>query len=118
MSSASLPLWIEVLASVLLLISGLLCVVGALGVVRLEHFFHRMHAPALAATCGTWSIALATILCFSVLESRLVLKPWVIVILLAITVPVSTVLLMRAGLFRARLGGDDAAHLDGSSPKR
>lgn len=116
MNAGELPLWVQWLAGLLLVVSGLLCVTGALGLVRLKYFFHRMHAPALAATLATWCIALASILCLSVLGAHLVLKPWVAVILLAITVPVSTVLLMRAGLFRARLGGKGADHLDGSGP--
>jgi len=40
-----------------------------------------------------------------VLEARPVLHPWLIVILLSITVPVTTVLLARVALFRRRTAG-------------
>lgn len=61
-----------------------------------------MHAPALANSFGSWCVALAAILYFSALSARPVLHAVLIVILLAITTPVSTTLLARAALFRTR----------------
>ncbi|MNZ40393.1 putative monovalent cation/H+ antiporter subunit G [compost metagenome] len=52
-------------------------------------------------------MALASILYFSVLTSRPVLHAWLIPVLLAITMPVTTLLLARAALFRKRMAGDD-----------
>ena len=64
-----------------------------------------MHPPALAYTLGSWCVALAGVLYFSLLEGRLVLHPLLIPAVLAVTVPVTTVLLARVSLFRDRLGG-------------
>jgi multicomponent K+:H+ antiporter subunit G len=103
----AVPLWVEIMVSALLLVSGALSLVAALGLIRLKDFFQRMHPPALANTCGTWCVALGTIVYFSTLEGRFVLQAWVIVILLSITVPVTTVLLARAALHRKRQAGEN-----------
>jgi multicomponent K+:H+ antiporter subunit G len=97
---------IELLVAALLLASGVLVLVAAIGLVRLPDFFQRMHAPAIAYTLAAWSVALASIVQFSVLEGRASLHVWLIVILLAITAPVTTLLLARAALFRRRLADD------------
>jgi len=94
--------WVEVVVALLLVVSGLFTLTGAIGLVRLKDYFQRMHPPALAYTFGAWCVTLASILYFSMLEQRLVLHPWVIIMLLAITVPVTTILLARAALFRRR----------------
>lgn len=101
-----LPLWVEILTAALLLISSLFTLTGALGLLRLKDFFQRMHPTALASTIGAWCVALASILYFSALKQGPVLHAWLIPILLAITVPVTTLLLARTSLFRKRMAGD------------
>lgn len=96
----------DVLVSLLLLLSGVLALAAALGLWRLPDFFLRMHAPSLAYTLGSWAVTLASILHFTASPATLSLHVWVIIILLAITVPVTTVLLARAALFRQRRAGD------------
>ena len=98
---------LDVLVAVLLLASGVAAFTGALGLLRLPDFFTRMHAPALAYTAASWSAALATVLHFSGHEGALSLRAWSIIVLLAITAPITTVLLARAGLFRGRAAGAD-----------
>jgi multicomponent K+:H+ antiporter subunit G len=88
---------------VLLVASGVFVVVSAIGFLRLSDFFVRMHPPALAYTFGSWCVTLAGIIYFSTLEGRAVLHPWLIIILLSMTVPVTTVLLARVALFRRRV---------------
>lgn len=99
------PFWLEAVVSVLLVSSGVFVVISGLGFLRLPDFFLRMHPPALAYTFGSWCVTLAGCLYFSVLESSVVLHPWLIIILLSMTVPVTTVLLARVALFRRRLAG-------------
>lgn len=99
------PFWIEAIVAVLLVASGLFVLVSAVGFLRLPDFFLRMHPPALAYTCGGWTVTLAGVLYFSALESRPVLHPLLIPALLFITVPVTTVLLARLALFRRRAAG-------------
>ncbi|HEY0288785.1 MAG TPA: Na+/H+ antiporter subunit G [Pseudomonas sp.] len=106
-SLQALPFWAEVLTAVLLVLSSLFALTGAVGLLRMKDFFQRMHPPALASTLGAWCGALASIVYFSALKSSPVVHAWLIPILLAITVPVTTLLLARTGLFRKRMAGDD-----------
>jgi multicomponent K+:H+ antiporter subunit G len=109
MTPGVLPLWVEIPVAALLLASGVLSLIGAVGLLRLKSFFQRMHPPALASTIGTWCVALASIAYFSMLQSRWVLHAWLIAIFLAITAPVTTTLLARAALFRKRAAEADVA---------
>ena len=102
----AVPFWAEVLIAALLVMSGMFVLCSAVGFLRLREFFLRMHPPALAYTLGSWCIAGASVLYFSLLEGRLALHPLLVPILLALTVPVTTVLLARASLFRQRAAGD------------
>ncbi|MGH8408458.1 MAG: Na+/H+ antiporter subunit G, partial [Pseudomonas sp.] len=68
-----LPLWVEVIVAVLLVLSSLFALIGAIGLLRMKDFFQRMHPPALASTLGAWCVALASIIYFSVLKSGPVL---------------------------------------------
>lgn len=103
MSAAAVA--VEVIVAGLLVLSGLFVLVSAIGFARLPDFFLRMHPPALAFTLGSWCVALAAALYFSFLEKRAALHPLLIPLLLAITVPVTTVLLARVALFRSRTSG-------------
>ncbi len=105
MSAGAGP-WLEAAVALLLVLSGAFVAVSAVGFLALREFFLRMHPPALAYTFGSWCATLAAILYFSALESRPMPHPWLVVILLAITVPVTTLLLARVALFRRRTAGD------------
>jgi len=98
-----LPFWLELVTAVLLLLGSLFALIGAVGLLRLKDYFQRMHPPALASTLGTWCVSLASIIYFSWLKQSPVLHAWLIPILLSITVPVTTLLLARAALFRKRM---------------
>jgi multicomponent K+:H+ antiporter subunit G len=102
---SAVPMWAEAVSAVLLLLSGLFVLTSAIGFVRLPDFFSRMHPPALAYTLGSWCVAVAAALHFSWLGDGLKLHPLLIPALLAVTVPVTTVLLARASLFRHRNAG-------------
>ncbi|MDQ0123330.1 multicomponent K+:H+ antiporter subunit G [Pseudomonas lini] len=102
-----LSLWVEIPVAILLVLGSLFALIGAVGLLRMRDYFQRMHPPALASTLGAWCAALASIIYFSALKSAPVLHAWLIPVLLAITVPVTTLLLARAALFRKRMAGDD-----------
>ncbi len=103
----NLPPWPEIVVALMLLASGVVVLVAAAGLVRLPDFFARMHAPALAATLAAWIVSFASILHFSTRGAGLALHVWLIIIVLSITVPVTTIVLARAALFRRRRAGDD-----------
>jgi multicomponent K+:H+ antiporter subunit G len=97
----SLPLWIDAIVAALLLAGAVLALTGAIGLVRYRDFFQRMHPPALAATLSAACVTFASIVYFSALERQAALYPLLINVLLALSTPVTTVLLARA----ARAGG-------------
>lgn len=101
-----MPGWAEIVVALLLLGSGVLVLVAALGLWRLPDFFLRMHAPALASTLAAWIVTLASIVHFSSRGAGLALHVWLIIIVLSITAPVTTIVLARAALFRRRQAGD------------
>jgi multicomponent K+:H+ antiporter subunit G len=120
-SLQGMPVWVEAVTGLLLIIGSLFTLTGAMGLLRMKDFFQRMHPPALASTLGAWCVALASIVYFSELKSGPILHAWLIPILLAITVPVTTLLLARTALFRKRMAGEDvppevsSARRDGES---
>jgi multicomponent K+:H+ antiporter subunit G len=97
-----LPLWAEIVVAVLVLMGAALALLGSIGLLRLPTFFERVHAPSIIATSASWSIMHGSLLFFSLKNRELAAHPLLIALFLAITVPVTTIFLMRAGLFRAR----------------
>lgn len=102
---SQVPAWVELVAAVLLVMSGSSVLISAFGFLRLPDFFLRMHPPAVAYTSGSWCVALAGVLYFSMMDARAVPHPWLIPVILSITVPVTTLLLARVALFRRRSTG-------------
>lgn len=95
----------EGVAAVLLLLSGGFVLISAFGFARPSDFFVRMHPPALAYTLGSWSVALAGILVYSSGGQGPALRQVLLIILLFMTVPVTSLLLARVALFRRRSAG-------------
>ena len=102
MSQDTVPLWAQIVVGCLLLLSAVLTLAAAWGVLRLRDFFERLHPPALARVGSAWCVTLASMLFFSLHDGTLQLRAWLIIIVLSITVPITTLMLSRAALFRAR----------------
>lgn len=98
--------WAEAVVALLLVFSGGVVLVAALGLRRLADFFLRLHSPALVSTLGAWSVSLASVLYFSSRGEGLALHVWLVPLVLAVTAPVTTLVLARAALFRRRVAGD------------
>lgn len=81
---------------ILVLAGALLAFGGALGLVRLKTFYERVHPPTMATTLGTVLIGAASILHFGVMHALL------IVVFMALTTPVTFVLLVGAARRRRR----------------
>lgn len=105
---AALPAWAAMLVAVLLLIGAGLALIGSLGLLRLGSFYERVHAPTLGATLGIGLVLLASMLCFSVLQSRPVLHELLIAAFMVVTTPITFILLARAALYRDRSEGSNA----------
>ena len=102
-----LPLWAQILVAVLVFLGALIALMGSLGLLRLKSYFERVHAPSIIATMGCWLIMHATWIYFSVSGQGFVMHSVLIAIFVAVTVPITTIFLMRAALFRSRRSGED-----------
>ncbi|MDO5631305.1 MAG: monovalent cation/H(+) antiporter subunit G [Paracoccus sp. (in: a-proteobacteria)] len=96
------PLWAAVLIAIFLVLGSSLALLGSLGLVRMRHFYQRIHAPTLNTSWGTAATILASMLMFSVLNSRPIIHELVIGIFVMITTPISLLLLGLAALRRDR----------------
>ena len=101
-----LPLWAQILVAALVFLGALIALMGSLGLLRLESYFERVHAPSIIATMGCWLIMHATWIYFSVSGQGFVMHSVLIAIFIAVTVPITTIFLMRAALFRSRRAGE------------
>ena len=105
MNELMLPLWAQVAIAILVVCGALIALLGSMGLMRLQSYFERVHAPSIIATLGCWSIMHATWIYFSVQGHGLAVHALLIALFVAITVPVTNIFLMRAALFRARRAG-------------
>lgn len=102
---AELPAWAQLLAAFFILVGAVITLIGAVGLLTLRDFYDRIHAPTLGSTWGTGGILLASIIIFSVLQSRPVLHEVLIAVFVTVTMPVVLMLLGRAALYRDRTEG-------------
>ena len=114
--AADLPLWAALPVALLLLVGAGLTLVGTIGLLRLPNFYDRVHAPTLGTTLGIGCVLLASMLFFSVLQSRLVLHEVLIAIFVVVTTPVTLMLLTRAAVYRDRREGREDVPLPPEDP--
>jgi multicomponent K+:H+ antiporter subunit G len=94
------PAWAAVPVALLLIAGGAIILVGAFGLMRLPTFYQRIHGPAITVTLGTGFILLASMLYFSVLQSRFVVHEIIITAFVLMTAPVVAMMIMRAAVYR------------------
>ncbi len=108
-----LPLWISLPVSLLLVLGGCIALIGCLGLLRLPHFYQRIHGPAITITLGAGCILIASMLLFSALETRPVVHELLITLFVLLSAPMVSMLVMRAAVYRdlrkrrARQGAED-----------
>jgi len=96
----TLPLWVSVPVIFLLVLGSIIVLIGALGLMRLPHFYQRIHGPAISVTLGAGCLLIASMIYFTALQSRLVIHELLITIFVFMTAPVVTMLIMRAAVYR------------------
>jgi multicomponent K+:H+ antiporter subunit G len=102
-----LPLWAAILTSMLLLLGSGLALIGSIGLLRFKTFYERIHAPTLGTTLGLFSILAASMIYFSVSQTRPVVHEILIGIFVTTTTPVTFMFLVQATLYRVRFEGSD-----------
>jgi multicomponent K+:H+ antiporter subunit G len=103
----ALPLWVAIPVALCLVAGAGLTLLGAVGLLRLGSFYERIHAPTLGTSGGAALVLIASMICFSVLNSRVVVHEILIFVFVTLTTPVTLMLLARAALYRDRTEGSD-----------
>ncbi|CAL63123.1 putative K(+)/H(+) antiporter subunit G (pH adaptation potassium efflux system protein G) (Pha system subunit G) phaG-like [Herminiimonas arsenicoxydans] len=105
----NVPAWAALPMALLLILGGSIILIGALGLMRLPSFYQRIHGPAITVTLGAGCLLLASMLYFTVLQSRPVIHEIIIAVFILMTAPVVSMLLMRAAVYRnLRIGKHEA----------
>lgn len=105
-----LPAWAALVISLLLVVAGVFAVTGSLGLLRLPHFYSRIHAPTLANTLSAFCLVVSILIMASFVQQRFVVHSLLVSFFLIITSPVTAMLLMRAAIkreLRRRASGQD-----------
>lgn len=96
----TLPSWLAIPVILFLLLGSLIIVIGAFGLLRLPNFYQRIHGPAITITLGSGCILIASMIYFTGLQSRLVIHELLITAFVLLTAPVTSMLIMRAAVYR------------------
>jgi multicomponent K+:H+ antiporter subunit G len=99
---AAVPPWIALATGILVLAGALLACIGSAGLLRLDTFYRRVHAPTLGTTLGMYLVLAGTIVFFWAGEGRPALHVILVGVCVSITTPISLMLLVRAALERDR----------------
>jgi len=105
-AAVEIPAWLALVTAALVLLGAVLTLIGSLGLLRLDTFYARVHAPTLGTTLGAGSILIASMLFFSVLQMRFVLHEILITVFVTLTTPVTLMLLTRAAMLRDQAEGN------------
>ncbi|MDQ2823756.1 MAG: monovalent cation/H(+) antiporter subunit G [Pseudomonadota bacterium] len=97
---AALPAWAALIVALLLFLGASIVLIGALGLLRLRTFYQRIHGPAITITLGAGCILVASMVYFTVAQSRLVIHEVIIAAFILMTAPVVSMLIMRAAVYR------------------
>ena len=105
--SSEVSTLVSVLTASLLIIGAATTLVGAMGLVRLQNFYQRAHAPTLGTTLGAACVALASMIYFSAVGTRPILHELLILIFVTATTPITLIILVRASRLRDEASGEE-----------
>lgn len=100
MTTADLPAWLLLPIALLLVLGGLCTLIGSIGLLRLKHFYERMHPPSMGNTLGAGFVLIASMLVSSGLAGRPVVHELLISVFIVTTAPITAMLVMRAAMHR------------------
>src|SRR3546814_9605242 len=89
MEGNDIPAWAALLTALFVLAGATLTLIGCLGLLRLDSFYQRIHAPTLGSTLGTGGILIGSMIFFTVLGARPVLHEILIAVFVTVTTPVT-----------------------------
>jgi multicomponent K+:H+ antiporter subunit G len=114
MNAATLPLWVTIPGTLLLVLAGAATLIGSVGLLRLRDFFSRIHGPSMTNTVGVGATLIASMLVSSALAGKPVFHELLLTLFVSLSAPVTAIVLLQAALYRnkARYSQDVT---DGSS---
>jgi multicomponent K+:H+ antiporter subunit G len=93
----SLPSWLDVGLSVLVIAGALFALVGSIGLVRFAEFLKRLHGPTKAGTVGVGAVLLAS-MGYWAATGRVGLHELLITAFVIMTAPIAAHMLVKAAL--------------------
>jgi multicomponent K+:H+ antiporter subunit G len=94
----SMPLWLDLLLTLLVAIGAAFALVGSWGLAKLGDFLKRLHGPTKATTLGVGCVLMASALYFSATGAGVSWHELLITLFLFLTAPVSAHLLIKAAM--------------------
>lgn len=91
-----MTLFVEILVSLLIVISAVFLLVGSWGMIRMPDLMTRLHAPTKATTLGVGGALLASIIHFSVFDGQFTAHELLISMFLFLTAPITAQFLAKA----------------------
>jgi multicomponent K+:H+ antiporter subunit G len=98
----SLPLWVTIPGSLLLVIAGLASLIGSIGLLRFKEFFARMHGPSMGNTVGVGAVLTTSFLSSSALAGYPSFDEVLIALFMVMSSPMTAITLMQAAQYRNR----------------
>lgn len=89
---------VELIISVFLIFGGLFVLVGSIGLLRLQDFYVRLHAPTKATTLGLGGILIASMVFTYYTRGHLSINEMLITLFLVITAPVTAHILAKVAM--------------------
>lgn len=89
---------VELIISVFLIIGGLFVLVGSIGLLRLQDFYVRLHAPTKATTLGLGCFLIGSMVFMYYTQGSLSINELLITLFLVITAPVTAHILAKVAM--------------------
>jgi len=115
MTPATLPLWVTIPGTVLLVLAGLTTLIGSFGLLRLPDFFSRMHGPSMTNTVAAGAMLVASMLVSSAIAGRPIIHELLITLFVSASAPVTAIMLLQAALYRNKARHSRDVPADGNS---
>src|SRR4051812_21404681 len=102
MIAETLPLWVTIPGTVLLVLGGIATLIGSFGLLRLRDFFSRMHGASMTNTVGVGATLVASMLVSSARAGRPIFHELLITLLVSMSPLFPPTPLLQAVLYRKK----------------
>jgi multicomponent K+:H+ antiporter subunit G len=113
--TATLPLWVTIPGTVLLVLAGLTTLIGSFGLLRLPDFFSRMHGPSMTNTLAAGATLVSSMLVSSAIAERPIIHELLITLFVSVSAPITGIMLLQAALYRNKARRSDDVSAEGNS---